>query len=352
MGPSGETPIPRLFFSWEDSACAKARLEGQIAVIDPLTDREPKMVRLVASLFLILPLAQTTQGQTLTANPEKINLGKIGRGWSGEAEWSLTNTGANPVQILEIRSGCNCVEAKAEKNLLSSGASTKIRAHIRTLSQTGGKSSWKVTILFQHPDCIREEPKTLALLATAELVADLRIEPTIISFKGAGPGQSQLTIFDERSPPIRILKTTTNIPAITTRWVENGIPGNQSLLIMKKQGPPMRGFVVLETDDPTRPRIEIPIHIEETLTNLVEVSPTKIQWNPSGNCRMILSRPGDLLLRVEKVEVPEGVTVGVIRGPGPRATLEFKKVGQLASGSKAVVIFEKKELGKLVIDLE
>lgn len=310
------------------------------------------MVRLIAALLLIISSYQPSLGQSLTANPENLNLGKIGRGWSGEAEWSITNSGANPVQLVDIRSGCNCVEAKAENTLLSPGASTKIRAHIRTLSQAGGKSSWKVTIHFQNSNNPREEPKTLALLATAELVADLRIEPTIISFKGTGPGQSQLNILDNRSPPIRILKTTTNIPSISTRWADNGSPGNQSLLIMKKQGPAMRGFVVLETDDPTRPRVEIPIHIEETLTNSVQVTPSRIQWSPAGTCRMVLSRPGDLLVRVEKVEVPEGVSVSVLRGPGPRTTLELRKNGQPATGSKATVRFEKKELGPLIIDLD
>jgi len=310
------------------------------------------MVRLVLAYLIFVLQNQSIHGQTLTADPENLNLGKLGRGWSGEALWTIANPTSNPLQILEIRSGCNCVEAKAEKNLLSPGASTKIRAHIRTLSQAGGKSSWKVTIHFQNPNTPREEPKTLALLATAELVADLRIEPTIISFKGAGPGQSQLNILDNRSPPIRILKTTTNIPSISTRWADNGIPGNQSLLIMKKQGPATRGFVVLETDDPSRPRIEIPIHIDETLTNAVQVTPSRIQWSPSGTCRMILSRPGDLLVRVEKVEVSEGVSVSVLRGPGPRTTLDFRKNGQTPAGSKATVRFEKKELGQLIIDLD
>jgi hypothetical protein len=55
---------------------------------------------------------------------------------------------------------------------------------------------------------------------------------------------------------------------------------------------------------------------------------------------------------VEKVEVSEGVSVSVLRGPGPRTTLDFRKNGQTPAGSKATVRFEKKELGQLIIDLD
>lgn len=310
------------------------------------------MVRLYLVLLIFFLQNTVIRGQTLIPNPENLNLGKLGRGWSGEALWTISNPTSNPVQILEVRSGCNCVESKADKTLLGPGESTKIRANIRTLSQAGGKSSWRVTLKFAPPGKTQDEPETLSLMASAEFVADLRIEPTIISFKGSGPGQSKLQILDDRSPPIRILKTSSNLSAISTHWSESSTPSNQSLLILKKPGPAARGFVVLETDDPSRPRIEIPIQIEDSLTSSVEVTPSRIQWNSTGTCRMVLSRPGDLLVRVDKVEVPPEVTVKILRGPGPRTTLEFRNNGNLPAGSKAMVIFEKKELGKLVLDLD
>ena len=310
------------------------------------------MARMAAVCLLIIANMPAIHGQSLTVKPDNINLGILGRGWSGEAQWSITNSSTSPVQILEVRSGCNCVEAKAERSILAPGESTTIQAMIRTLSQAGGKSSWRVSVKFAKPGNSTEEPQNLSLLATAELTNDLRIEPTIISFKGSGPGQTQLTIDDQRSPPIRILKTTTNLQSISTRWLETNNTGHQTLLIQKKAGPAARGFVVLETDDPSRPRIEIPLFIEDTVTTTVEVTPTRIQWSESGACRMVLSRPGDLLVRVEKVESPREVSVKIVRGPGPRTTLEFRKMGVPPAGSKATVLFDKKELGKMVIDLD
>ncbi len=80
--------------------------------------------------------------------------------------------------------------------------------------------------------------------------------------------------------------------------------------------------------------------------------PSRLVWNEQQACRMVLSRPGDLLVRVARVDVPPGVTVEIHRGPGPKSTLLFAQTGPIPAGSKVRIVFEKVELGFMDLNLD
>ncbi|MCY2944834.1 MAG: DUF1573 domain-containing protein [Planctomycetota bacterium] len=307
------------------------------------------MTRLGFLLVLLILFPQLSYGQVLVAKPSTLELGKLGRGWSGDALWIITNNSGNPVKIIDVFASCHCVKPLAEKTLLGPGESTRIKATIRTLSQPGGKATWKVTLTHGTP----AQPELLSLFAVADLIADLRIEPTILSFRGSGTHQTTIQIEDTRTPPIQILKATTSVMGVSATVMENLETTSQriqKIAITKGAHAKGQGYLVLETTDNTRPRIEIPILIEESSTNKVEMTPSRMAWNEKQACRVVLSRPGDLLVRVARVDCPPGVSVEIHRGPGPRSTLLFTRMGSIPAGSKARVVFEKAELG--VLDLE
>ncbi len=206
---------------------------------------------LFLSLTLFSPLAFS---QALVANPLTLDLGKLGRGWSGEAVWTITNTSENAIKILDVTASCHCVKPLAEKSLLGPGESTRIQATIRTLSQPGGKASWRVTLTHGTP----AKPDVLTLFAVADLIADLRIEPTIVSFRGTGTHQTTIQIEDRRTPPIHILRATSSVVGVSAKVVENGEanrPTQQIITLTKGAHAKGQGFLVLETTDTTRPRI-------------------------------------------------------------------------------------------------
>ncbi len=303
-------------------------------------------------LFLLLLLFPNPgYGQTLVAQPMILDLGKLGRGWSGEAIWTITNTSGKLQKILNVSASCHCVNPLVEKTLLGPGESMRIHGTIRTLSQPGGKTIWKVAISHGNPT----QPEVLTVLAKAELVADLRIEPTILSFRGSGIQQTKIQIEDMRIPPIQIQKVTSSIQGVSGIKLvgsETQNPRLQIIVINKEAQAKGHGFLILETTDATRPRIEIPILIEESFTNKVERTPSRLAWNEKNTCRVVLSRPGDLLVRVTRVDCPPEVSVDIQRGPGPRSTLCFSRSGPIPAGSQLRVVFEKPELGVLIIDLD
>ena len=321
-------PIPRPFV--EISLALNALCCTQWVKTNP-QGRIAPMTRLGFLLVLLILFPQLGYGQVLVAKPSTLELGRLGRGWSGDALWTITNTSGNPVKIIDVFASCHCVKPLAEKTLLGPGESTRIKATIRTLSQPGGKATWKVTLTHGTP----AQPELLSLFAVADLIADLRIEPTILSFRGSGTHQTTIQIEDTRTPPIQILKATTSVMGVSATVLENletTHPRHQKIAITKGAHAKGQGYLVLETTDTTRPRIEIPILIEESSTNKVEMTPSRMAWNEKQACRVVLSRPGDLLVRVARVDCPPGVSVEIHRGPGPRSTLLVHSSGFEGTG--------------------
>lgn len=85
------------------------------------------MTRLGFLLVLLILFPQLSYGQVLVAKPSTLELGKLGRGWSGDAVWIITNTSGNPVKIIDVSASCHCVKPLAEKTLLGPGNPPALR---------------------------------------------------------------------------------------------------------------------------------------------------------------------------------------------------------------------------------
>jgi len=284
-------------------------------------------------------------GAALPQEPSTVvDLGKVGRGWSGPATWKWNNPGDQPLEITQIQAGCHCVEPQISEKRIAPSQTVDLTARIRTLSQPEGAVSWKVTAHYREGT----EMKKMEFWARAELVGDIICQPTILSFRGTGRATSQLTLKDRRSPGIEVKSAKCNLPGIRVS-LSKAAPADNEILVEKLPGHlgSQRGFIVLETNDPAYPTLEVPIHLETSALQKVEAAPAEIRSFGQGSARVILSRPGDQLVRVAKVETPAGLTCKMSKGPGAKMTLEFRQSGPVAAGAKAVVVFENPQLPAL-----
>ena len=64
---------------------------------------------------------------TITAKPDKINLGKVKVNTDNKAEFVITNTGEAPLTIYTIKTSCGCTAADWNKRPIKPGKSTTIK---------------------------------------------------------------------------------------------------------------------------------------------------------------------------------------------------------------------------------
>lgn len=290
---------------------------------------------------LLANLSVRGMDPTPAERSDLVDLGKIGRGWAGQATWKIQNTQKLPLIITQIQPGCHCVEPEVDQNKLEIGQTATIKARIRTLSQPEGPVSWKLKVHYRQGN----QTGTMDLLAKAELVGDLICEPTILVFKGDGSLAIPLTLKDRRKPGIEVTKVSAGLKSIKVD-LQKSEPGDNLIRVEKLPGPSghQKGFLVLETNDPLYPQLEVPVQLETSSTQKVEATPSVIQISSNGNCRVLLSRQGDLLVRVSKVHLPQGLTAKINKGPGPKSTIEFTQTGPIPAGEKVLVEFENKQL--------
>lgn len=278
-----------------------------------------------------------------------LDLGKVGRGWTGDLTWKLTNPSTQTMIVLAVEPGCHCVEPKIDHLTLEPGQSTRVHARIRTLSQPEGPVTWKVKVRHR----VGNETGETSFWAKADLIADIVCQPTIVAFRGNGSATVPLVLSDRRKPGLEVLKVASGVQGIQAHLVK-GQPGENQIRIEKLPGNhgTKRGFLVLETNDPVYTSIEVPVHIEPATSQKVEATPAEVRLNPPGAARVVLSRPGDLLVRVARVNTPAGLSAKTHKGPGAKATLEFHQTGVLAAGEKVLVEFENSQLPTLELPVE
>lgn len=306
-------------------------------------------MRTAAKLLFMISLASpllanlSVQGMNpvATEGGSLVDLGKIGRGWSGHATWKIQNAQNLPLIITQVQPGCHCVEPEVDRNKLEKGETATIKARIRTLSQPEGLVSWRLKVHYRQGT----QMGTMDLVAKAELVGDLICEPTILVFKGEGTLVVPLTLKDRRKPGIEVTKVSAGLKGIKADLQKSG-PGDNLIRVEKLAGPSghQKGYLVLETNDPLYPQLEIPVQLETSSTQKVEAAPSVIQFSSNDRCRVLFSRQGDLLVRVSKVHLPQGLAAKISKGPGPKSTIEFTKTGPIPAGEKVLVEFENKQL--------
>jgi hypothetical protein len=89
------------------------------------------------------------------------------------------------------------------------------------------------------------------------------VPATIDVFAGEPSQQSIKLIWSSDSPPGRILSAVTNVPAVSLRVDEQGVPPTLSMALSALEQP-ARGqhyYVQIETDDPSVPSLRVPIRV-------------------------------------------------------------------------------------------
>lgn len=201
-----------------------------------------------------------------------VDLGTVHGGQSVEAVFHARNSGPNAVEIGEVERSCGCIAPRWSATRLAPGESATLTLRIRTLGQPDGPRVWPLAVVARTVNSqVKHE-----LRISADIVNDITLTPPQLAIYVADSVSQDITIADRRPKPLRVVDSDVKLAGLRIEPLE--APAGQSRLKLHVAGdqiPPGRTdhVILVSTDDPAYPRLEIPL-------TLVRVEKSQVAWTP------------------------------------------------------------------------
>jgi hypothetical protein len=261
-----------------------------------------------------LLFANIAQAQ-LTFNPPNIDLGEVKAGQVFAHQVKVTNTGAEPITVSELKSSCGCIQPVLDPSTLAPGATGTLKMQINTLTSNPGPTTYGVRLRYQLRGQLREQLYVLV----SNVVQEIVVTPAALTFIGERPRAQVLTILDKRSTPIQIIGMETTSPFLAVEWIQPPQTDPQAqyaLQLTVREGLPAGQHdweIVIHTKDPAYPALRIPIKIMKKAKARYVASPILVSLAPGvAPSRLVTIRDqqGEGVT-IERFEASPGLTVAI-----------------------------------------
>ncbi|MFT3878213.1 MAG: DUF1573 domain-containing protein [Gemmatales bacterium] len=233
-------------------------------------------------LGLVFSLALLSHTYLVAAETNVLNfeepvkdLGGAPRGTKLVHHFKFTNASQQPVHISGVRTSCHCSTAHAMKQEIAPGESSSIMVEVNTILYSGTRD---FTIYVNYDRPVVTENRLMLKTVSRE---DLSISPNSLNFGtiklGSAPSMS--VVLDNRSMTGWKITGIENENGYIQANVEpNGTNGNSYRLTVRLREDTPAGYwhasLGLVTNDPTTPRIQVPLSVE--IQGLLAVTPSTL----------------------------------------------------------------------------
>lgn len=162
-----------------------------------------------------------------------------------DADFEFTNDGKNPIKILSVMSGCQCLSAEAPEGEIAPGAGGKVRSVFK-VGAFNGTVEKQLVVRWQENNNDHDTILTVAV-KVPELI---RIEPTTLVWgQGAEPNVQDFRVLIVWTDPINLLSVECSRPEFDFT-VEKVKDGREYVVHVKptKLDQPLLGLFQFKTD--------------------------------------------------------------------------------------------------------
>lgn len=162
----------------------------------------------------------------LLVSPAVVDLGDVEQGKTKEVVFTLKNVSDQPIEQIELVSGCGCTIMKTVKSTLDPGESTQALGEFTTVRRRGPNS---VSLLLEYVALGAEKQRILTV--TADVTPFVVFKPTTVRFalddESDGSHSSGLVTFTSaKHGGFQLEEVSCRHPAISVRELEG--PGSGS----------------------------------------------------------------------------------------------------------------------------
>lgn len=291
-------------------------------------------VRSIFVCAVLLACPALASAQLRFAQPA-ADLGELRGGPMYDHRFEFVNTGAEPIEIIDIRLGCGCLQPILDKRSIAAGEKGSLRMNIRTLGQSNGLRSWQAHVI------TRQGTKTFenTLVLSATIRNEITVEPSILALSVGTTIRQHVTITDSRKTPLKVKAASASSQAIRVSILPGGdgvtrvaldVDGNALSTARHDE------ILAIYTDDPYYRELQVPITLMKTDRADVTASPAKAEIVGSGVQLIRLRAAGEKTVRIADADSDHtGIKCTWAAGPGNDATL---KISAAATATQAAVV--------------
>jgi Protein of unknown function (DUF1573) len=208
--------------------------------------------------------AEEPKATWLRFDAASLKLGEIRSGLPVACQFAFVNTGQVMVELVEVRTGCGCIQPKLPQRLFGPGTRGAIPLELKTLGQPAGPHTWSLTLVYREGSQIREQ----ALQVTATVVTEVTVQPASLMLFTEGPLSHQVVLTDLRPKPLENLIVHTSSPfvrAIAGPFKKDAFGNSTCKIDVQIVGELPVGrhdeLLVIHTSDPLYEEFTIPITV-------------------------------------------------------------------------------------------
>jgi hypothetical protein len=135
-----------------------------------------------------------------------VDLGRVGSGKILEHVFECANLGDYPLEIVETKASCGCMQPVVEPRQLPPKKEGRITVKVNSLRASAGVHFWTVQVRYKQDDLMHE----VVLTVKAEVVQELLVQPPALIISTDAPVQHQIVVTDLRAKPLRLRQVKTS----------------------------------------------------------------------------------------------------------------------------------------------
>jgi hypothetical protein len=285
---------------------------------------------LAAAALVGLAAPASLRGELVCEAP-LFQAGTVRSGAPLRHEFRLHNTGPDPVEVLEVHSGCGCLRSALARRTFAPGEPVLVLVDAHTLGQPEGPNTWRAVVRYRSGGRAGEVP----LLVRALLVREVSVSPAALVLHTESTITAELTFLDRRDRPFepRALLTSSRHVRASAREPRRVGEGWERKVTLEVTADCPEGrhdeVLVLHTGDTGYPELKVPFTIVKKARGRVTAVPAEVSLFSAGGGPLpsrivLLGAARDQELKVERVETSDpALACRWAPGPGARVTLRI-----------------------------
>lgn len=293
--------------------------------------------RMCIILWLLIAVPSVGMAELRFLQPI-ADLGELRGGPVRQHRFDFFNASTEPLEILDIRLGCGCLQPILEKKVYAAGEKGVLVMQVRTLGQMNGERTWQVRVQYRHGEKLQEAKLHVA----ATLRNEVTVEPSIVAMAVETNLRQEVIIRDQRPLPAKVTQVLASSSAIHVGLQPQGNGATKVILEVKREElTASRQEVTLNiyTNDPVYQHLQIPVVLMKAGRSAVTATPNPVEFRgASVSSKLVrLRAANDQVVRIEHVEADQpGLKCAWSPGPGNDATVKITTHGQPAAQSGSV----------------
>lgn len=184
------------------------------------------------------------------------------------ARFGFANRGSRPITITGLQPSCGCLTPRLAKRTWQPGESGELLLPVETAGQKPGPNEYTLTVKYDDP-----EPREAELVLKVTLPADqvlVRPRALIFYFLGSGSLDREIVVTDLRKRPLSLTAVRSTLEFVSTELLPPPVDRAEAnvrrvKVTLSGEIPAGRhqGLIVLTTDDPAYPRLQVPVLVQK-----------------------------------------------------------------------------------------